>query len=150
MENLDRIGPEIDDLRRLYKHMSTYRQFQLQQTALTDKTEAVAAATRITISKELNKLPGIQDRTMKCWEHLFHLPFKAGTPRFPSQAETPQDYKDQDEIASVIKEKSPQASAETSRLLKTIKLQFHINQDSASMKLLIGNVLRESEWRRFK
>lgn len=87
---------------------------------------------------------------MECWEHLFHLPFKAGTPHFPSQAETPQDYKDQDEIASVIKEKSPQASAETSRLLKTIKLQFHINQDSASMKLLIGNVLRESEWRRFK
>ncbi|KAJ5977318.1 hypothetical protein N7501_000660 [Penicillium viridicatum] len=81
MENLDRIEPEIDDLRRLREHMSTYRQLQLRETALTDKTEAVAAATRITISKELNDLPDIQDRAIKRWEHLFHLPFKAETPQ---------------------------------------------------------------------
>ncbi|KAJ6146252.1 hypothetical protein N7497_008234 [Penicillium chrysogenum] len=68
MENLDRIEPDIDDLKRLHGRMSTYRQLQLREAALTDKTEDVAAATRITISEELSDLPDIQDRAIKRWK----------------------------------------------------------------------------------
>lgn len=68
IENLDRIEPDIDDLKRLHERMSTYRQLQPREAALTDKTEAVAATTRITISEELSDLPDIQDRAIKLWE----------------------------------------------------------------------------------
>lgn len=74
MEHMDRVQPEIEDLKRLREHMARYRQLQLQEAALTEKTEAVAAGTLMTISNTLSSFPDIQRRAIRRWENLFHRP----------------------------------------------------------------------------